>query len=49
VPVVEYKCTCLKNDDTAEKDNIGNLWAQKSGNLFLMAFKENDAGRDLSR
>lgn len=36
--VTEYKgAHLLSNDDTKEKSNIGNLWAEKSGNLFLLA------------
>jgi type III restriction enzyme len=45
--VVEYKGGHLKNDDTQEKENVGQLWAEKSKNLFLMAFQEDDSGGDL--
>jgi type III restriction enzyme len=44
--VVEYKGAHLDNDDTAEKENIGKLWAEKSANIFLMAWKEKD-GKDM--
>jgi len=44
--VIEYKGSHLDNEDTAEKKNIGDLWAEKSGNLFLMAWKEKD-GMDI--
>jgi type III restriction enzyme len=27
----------LTNEDTKEKDNVGKLWASKSGNVFLLA------------
>lgn len=41
--VVEYKGGHLvTNEDTAEKANIGALWARKSNNLFLMAEKKKD-------
>jgi len=47
--VVEYKGEHLKtNDDTQEKDTIGRAWAKISGNVFLMAFKRDDAGRDVA-
>lgn len=38
--VIEYKGGHLQNDDTQEKDLLGNVWAEKSGNLFLMAWKK---------
>jgi type III restriction enzyme len=44
--VVEYKGAHLDNDETKEKENIGKLWAEKSGNLFLMAWKERN-GKDV--
>lgn len=39
--VVEYKGEHLRNADTAEKDNIGAVWANKSNGkgLFLIAWK----------
>jgi type III restriction enzyme len=44
--VVEYKgAHLLTNDDTKEKQNIGMVWAEKSGNLFLLA-SENLNGLD---
>ncbi len=49
--VIEYKGEMLKtNDDSAEKKQIGELWARSSGGrcLFLMAVKD-DAGRDVRR
>jgi hypothetical protein len=39
----------FKNDDTAEKENVGKLWAEKSGNLFLRGFRKDDRGRDISQ
>jgi type III restriction enzyme len=47
--VVEYKGEHLRNVPTEiEKDQVGQLWAAKSGGkcLFLMAF-ENEQGRDV--
>ncbi len=36
--VTEYKGGhLLTNEDTKEKDNVGELWASKSGNVFLLA------------
>jgi len=47
--VVEYKGEHLKNSpDTVEKTAIGRTWANASGNLFLMAFKQDDQGRDVA-
>lgn len=39
--VVEYKGEHLRNQDTAEKDNIGRIWASNSGGkcIFLVAWK----------
>ncbi len=48
--VVEYKgADRATNDDTKEKQNVGELWAAKSGGkaLFLMAVKRDDQGRDV--
>lgn len=43
--VVEYKGEDrITNDDTKEKDQLGQLWAKKSGNLFIMARKKDDQG-----
>ena len=41
IMVVEYKGEQLRNEDTAEKDNIGKVWASKSNGkgLFLIAWK----------
>jgi type III restriction enzyme len=44
--VVEYKGGHLDNDDTDEKEAVGKLWAKKSGNLFLMAWKQKN-GKDV--
>jgi type III restriction enzyme len=47
--VIEYKGAHLVDtQDTKEKQNIGELWAAKSGGkgLFLMAEKLNSQGRD---
>jgi len=47
--VVEYKGEHLKtNADTQEKDMVGKAWANISGNMFLMAFKRDAAGRDVT-
>jgi len=47
--VVEYKGEHLKDSpDTLEKTAVGKAWAKASGNLFLMAFKQDDAGRDIA-
>ena len=45
--IVEYKGAHLANEDTKEKELIGKVWAEKSGNLFLMAWKKNEAGRNV--
>jgi len=46
--VIEYKGKHLDNDDSKEKELIGKVWAEKSGNLFLMAWKELN-GRDVQQ
>jgi len=47
--VVEYKgAHLLTNEDTQEKAAIGQTWARLSGNHFLMASKQDDAGRPLA-
>jgi len=46
--VIEYKGAHLANDDSKEKELIGKVWAEKSGNLFLMAWKEK-GGRDVQQ
>ena len=49
VLVIEYKGAHLADtQDTKEKRNIGQLWAEKSGGrgVFLMAEKHNQQGRD---
>ena len=38
--VVEYKGAHLDNEDSREKELIGKVWAEKSGNLFLMVWKK---------
>jgi len=47
--VVEYKGAFLRNEDTAEKELIGKVWAEKSGNLFLVAWKKDGSGSDLAQ
>ncbi|CRI66955.1 putative type III restriction enzyme, res subunit [Thiocapsa sp. KS1] len=50
VLVVEYKGEHIATtDDTKEKRNVGELWAEKSGGkgLFLMAEKRDADGRDV--
>ena len=52
VLVVEYKGGhLLGTQDTEEKQNIGELWAEESKgkNLFLMAVKEDDKGRTVDK
>lgn len=47
--IVEYKGTgWLSMTDSDEKAIIGQVWAQQSGNLFLMATKKDAAGRDVT-
>jgi len=47
--IVEYKGEHLKdNADTVEKTAVGKAWAKASGNVFLMAFKQDDQGRDVA-
>lgn len=45
--VVEYKGEHLKGPDSQEKQLLGQVWAEKSGNLFLMAWK-NDNGLNVN-
>ena len=48
--VVEYKGEHLRNVPTEiEKDQVGRLWAERSGGkcLFLMAFEKDGQGRDV--
>ena len=46
--VVEYKGESYKtNDDSHEKNMVGEYWARQSGNLFLMAVAKDDSGRDV--
>jgi len=45
--VVEYKGAFLDNEDSREKEQIGKLWAEKSGNLFMMVWKKDKQGRDM--
>ena len=47
--VVEYKGDFLRNPDTEEKENIGQLWAKESRGrgLFLMAFKQDEQGLNI--
>ena len=40
--VIEYKGAHLANEDSREKENIGKVWAKKSGNRFLMAWKADE-------
>ncbi|MDO9530769.1 MAG: hypothetical protein Q7O12_01385 [Deltaproteobacteria bacterium] len=50
IGVIEYKGKVYAtNDDSKEKRNIGELWAEKSGGrgLFLMAEKQNSQGQGL--
>jgi type III restriction enzyme len=48
--VVEYKGSHLaEGSDTQEKQNIGELWEERSKGqgLFLMAVKSDESGRDV--
>ena len=45
--VIEYKGEHLDNPDTKEKELIGKVWAEKSGNIFLMAWKKDHKGRGI--
>jgi type III restriction enzyme len=45
--VIEYKGEHLKGDDSKEKELLGQVWAEQSGHLFLMAWKKDDQGRDV--
>jgi type III restriction enzyme len=45
--VVEYKGAYLDNTDTQEKELLGQVWAKKSGHLFLMAWKKSSQGWDV--
>jgi len=48
--VVEYKGAHLDNEDTREKELVGQAWAwaKASGNLFLMMWKKDRKGRDMT-
>ena len=47
--VVEYKgAGWLGNPDTDEKTILGRVWAERSGNLFLLATKKDAVGRDMT-
>jgi len=45
--VIEYKGEHLDNPDTKEKDLIGKVWAEKSSNIFLIAWKRDQRGKGL--
>jgi type III restriction enzyme len=45
--VIEYKGEHLRGEDAKEKELLGQVWAEKSGNLFLMAWKKDTQGRDV--
>ncbi len=47
--VIEYKGEHLANEDTKKKELIGKVWAEKSANLFLMGWKKDKDGRDISQ
>lgn len=47
--IVGYKgAGWLNTPDSDGKAIIGQVWAERSGNLFLMATKNDAAGRDLT-
>jgi len=37
------------SDDVEEKELIGKVWAEKSGNLFLMAWKKDSEGKNVNQ
>lgn len=39
----------LDNEDSREKELIGKVWAEKSGNLFLMVWEKNKEGKDMDQ
>lgn len=46
--VVEHKGSKFAfGNDSDDKELIGKVWAEKSGNLFLMAWKVDNYGRDI--
>jgi len=46
---VEYKDEQFRNSaDTVEKTAVGRAWAKASGNVFLMAFKQDSQGHDVA-
>ena len=47
--VVEYKGQHLDGSDAKEKEMIGKVWAEKSGNIFLMAWAKDQMGNNLER
>jgi len=50
--VVEYKGDAyVSNDDSAEKRNVGELWAEASKGkcLFIMAVEQDEKGRDVEQ
>jgi len=40
--------TLKTNADTQEKEMVGTAWANISGNLFWLAVKRDDFGRDIA-
>jgi len=48
--VVEHKGSKFAfGNDSDEKELIGKVWAEKSRNLFLMTWKKDVKGRDVSQ
>jgi type III restriction enzyme len=48
--VVEHKGSKFAfGNDSDEKELIGNVWAEKSGNLFLMAWKKDSDGKNVNQ
>jgi len=50
--MVEYKGDAyVSNDDSAEKRNVGELWAEASAGkcLFIMAVEQDEQGRDVKQ
>ncbi|MDC0865090.1 DEAD/DEAH box helicase family protein [Rickettsiaceae bacterium] len=47
--VIEYKGQHLDGSDAKEKEMIGKVWEEKSGNIFLMAWAKDQMGNNLER
>jgi len=48
--VVKYnRSQFAGGDDAEEKELIGKVWAEKSGNLFCIVWKKNSDGKDVNQ